>query len=76
MNNLQERKCVQCKSTCLVDLSSSSTIDNILNSTGVFVTPVDDDEKPFILCDDCAQRLYDQDKLGYGGDGSAFMIRH
>lgn len=69
-NELQNRKCADCGKSCKVTPVWTPEINE--ETTGVFVSV--EDSRPFVLCDDCAQKKYDAGDLGFTGSGDAFLV--
>ena len=74
-SDLAEKECIDCNKKCFViPVSPPDDPDSLLETTGCYVSPYDDGHC-FILCDDCCEVLYKEGRLGYSGDGDAFMVR-
>jgi len=74
-SDLAEKECIDCNKKCFViPVSPPDDPDSLLKTTGCYVSPCDDGHC-FILCDDCCEVLYKEGRLGYSGDGDAFMVR-
>ena len=74
--DLVEHECRDCgKKVLTIDVEPPKHNESRLLETGVWVDPFGkgDDWKTFVLCDDCADKLYQSGKLGYTLDG-AFLV--
>jgi hypothetical protein len=71
---LRQHSCADCdKQVLTTDIWPAEDPQAEENTSGVWVES--EDAMPFVLCDDCAEELYNQGRLGYSGSG-AFMTRN
>lgn len=72
ISDLDKRKCSDCcKKVYVLTITPPENDEAYQHTTGIWVTPIDD-SKNFVLCNECAGKLYDEGRLGFGCD-SGFM---
>ncbi len=73
--DLSERRCQQCGKKCLVMPVVPPKDENSYElMTGYYVESLEENVPSTILCDKCAGKHFDEGRLGFGGDGSAFWL--
>ncbi len=72
--DLDKRKCQHCDTPVLViTIEPPDDPTSVFLTTGVWVESLDDEINPFVLCDHCADELYNAGRLGYTSTG-AFLV--
>lgn len=72
--DLDKRKCSDCdKAVYVITVEPPDDPSAVLLTTGVWVDSLNDAHRPFVLCDSCADKLYQTGKLGYTSTG-AFLV--
>lgn len=72
--DLDKRTCSDCDKMCyVITVEPADDPNAYLLTDGVWVESLDSERNSFVLCDDCAEKLYDAGKLGYSCSG-AFLV--
>lgn len=70
--DLDKRSCSHCdKIVYVITVEPADDPLATLLTDGLWV---EGEDYTFVLCDDCADNLYQKGKLGYGGSGSGFIV--
>lgn len=74
--DLDKRKCSDCnKEVLVITVEPPDDPDSYLLTTWLWVESyLEEGVKPFVLCDECCDVLYQEGRLGYSGVNGAFLV--